>query len=181
MILRRFLIHAACSAALLFPAPAGADAASYIRTLFDATIAAPGTEIDCQGFSPLARFAAGSRWRDYDTGERVAFDAHFCELARDTLARLKARYPDLALRVIESHAGPRDMTWVRSLATAGGADWPVDWLVGNPGERAYLADLKVMGVSLGIMLRSMAGSVEGRSPAAIIKPWRQALDRALPK
>jgi ABC-type transporter MlaC component len=181
MILRRFLVHAVCSLALLLPAPAQADAASYIRTLFDATIAASRPAVDCHRFSPLARFAAGVHWRSFSADERQTFDGAFCDLAHEALARLRARYPDLALRVIDSHPGPRDMAWVRSNARAGGADWPVDWLVGNPGDDAYLADLKVMGVSLAIMLRGLAAGIEDPHPAALVKSWRQVLDRALPE
>lgn len=180
---RRLLASAICATLILAAsvAPAWADAASYIRTLFDATVTAPEPEADCRRFAPLARFAAGQHWRQYDASDRAAFDAGFCSLVQDALGRLKLRYPDLALNVLDSHAGPNGMAWVRSKARAGGTDWPVDWLVGDPVESPYLADLKIMGVSLAIMLRSLAAGVPDSAPMAVIKPWRHALNLALPR
>lgn len=160
---------------------ARADAASYIRTLFDATIAAPGGAAGCQLFTPLAQFSAGQHWQGFGAAERTEFDAAFCTLALDALARLRDRYPDLTLAILDSREGPRDMAWVRSRATADGAEMPVDWLVGNRHGAPYLADLKVMGVSLAIMLRSLAAGAPGETPAAVVQPWRQVLDRALPE
>ncbi|WP_374374639.1 ABC transporter substrate-binding protein [Dongia sp.] len=180
---RRSLAAAIAAATLLAGSvtPAWADAASYIRTFFDATIAAPEPDTDCRRFAPLARFAAGQHWRQYDATDRTSFDTGFCGLVHDALGRLKHRYPDLALNVLDSHAGPRGMAWVRSKARAGGEDWPVDWLVGDPDGSPYLADLKIMGVSLAIMLRSLAVTVPNSQPATVIKPWRHALDLALPQ
>jgi hypothetical protein len=160
---------------------ARADAASYIRTLFDATIATPDGTAGCQIFTPLAQFSAGQHWPGFDAAERGEFDAAFCTLALDALARLRDRYPDLSLTILDSHKGPSDMDWVRSKATADGADMPVDWLVGRRQGAPYLADLKVMGVSLAIMLRSLAAGAPGESPAAVVHPWQQVLNRALPE
>jgi hypothetical protein len=169
-----------CSAA-----PAWADAASYIRTLFDATVTAPPAQstadADCQRYAALARFAAGRHWRQYDASDRASFGRSFCTLAHEALRRLKQLYPDLSLTLLESHPGPRDMTWVRSKTRAGGKDWPVDWLVGDPEGTPYLADIRILGVSLAIMLRGLAAGIPESEPAEIIKPWRQALDLALPE
>lgn len=182
MILRSLIILILSGATLLAaPSPAWADAASYIRTLFDATIAAPGAGADCRRFTSLAHFAAGQHWRRYDSRERQAFDAAFCDLVRDALARLKRKYPELTLRVIDARNGPNQMEWVRSEARAGGSDWPVDWLVGGPVDDRHLADLKVMGVSLAIMLRGMAANVPDSTPESVVRPWRRALDLALPE
>ncbi len=65
--------------------------------------------------------------------------------------------------------------------------WPVDWLVTGTPDQPRLADLRILGVSLGIFLRSVAtlqgapSGAGGRSAAAILEPWRQALERALPQ
>ncbi|TDQ77537.1 ABC-type transporter MlaC component [Dongia mobilis] len=164
---------------------ARADAASYIRHLFDATISAPDGAEACSYFTPLGRFAAGQHWRGFDAGARAAFAGGFCELAAVALTRLRRLYPDLALSVIDTHVqpsrndGPR-MAWVRSSVRAGGKDWPVDWQVADPSGAAHLADMKVLGVSLAIMLRGLAARVPANAPADILRPWQRALDLALP-
>lgn len=164
---------------------ARADAASYIRDLFDATISAADSADACRHFTPLGRFAAGQHWRRFDADARLEFADGFCHLAADALARLRRIYPDLALSVIDTHTQPSrndgpKMAWVRSSVRAGSKDWPVDWQVADPSGAAYLADMKVLGVSLAIMLRGLAAGVPNDAPADILRPWRRALDLALP-
>jgi len=183
------LLVSLAAAFLAGTAPAAADAASYIRTLFDATVSAPDdesvSEPNCGHFSPLAKFAAGQHWRSFGETERAAFDTAFCDLAKEALTRLRQRYPDLSLAIMDTHGvpghdGKSGMAWVRSLVVAGDREWPVDWQVAAPDDAPYLADLKVMGVSLAIMLRGLAESREPSSASEVVKPWRQVLDLALP-
>lgn len=180
MISRRFL--GAALAALCLVSAAGrasADAASYIRTLFDAT-ARTGTA-DCATFLPVAHFAAGQHWLQFDAAERADFDRGFCILVREALSRLRQRYPDLSLTVASSHDGPNQTLWVRSQALAGGQEWPVTWLVDETGGAPQIADLKVMGISIAIFLRSLAASAETGVPDAVLAPWRRALNLVFPE
>jgi hypothetical protein len=188
--MRSFLATASLVLCLFLDPPSGAvaapaDAASYIRALFDATISAPESTTACSHFMPLGRFAAGQHWRGFDAGARAEFADGFCDLAADALARLRRLYPDLAVSIIDTHVQPSrnngpKMAWVRSSVRAGGKDWPVDWQVADPTGAAYLADMKVLGVSLAIMLRGLAARVPAAAPTDILRPWRRALDLALP-
>lgn len=180
MILRRFLIGAAIAAALLSVTAgrASADAASYIRTLFDATIG--GSDPACGSFLPLAHVAAGQHRRHFDAAEGDAFDRGFCRLAVDALNRLRQRYPDLTLTLTGSLPGPMGTFWVRSRVNAGGENWPVDWLVAGDSAAPHVADLKVMGISMAIFLRSLAANVTESQAEAVLAPWRRALKLAFP-
>ncbi|MBL8709301.1 MAG: ABC transporter substrate-binding protein [Rhodospirillaceae bacterium] len=160
--------------------PTRIDAASYIRTLFDATIASGDLEAGCTRFTPMARIAAGRHWRGFDAAARQAFDAEFCHLTRDALTRLGQRFPTLTLRVTHTRPGPGEMVWVHSVAVTETATWPVRWLVGDPREAPHLVDLQVLGVSLAIFLRGLAANVPDSEPLAVLAPWRRVLDLAIP-
>lgn len=180
MIPRRFLWVAIAALCLSVAAGrASADAASYIRTLFDAT-ARTGTA-DCATFLPVAHFAAGQHLPLFGAAERAAFDNGFCDLAQDALSRLRQRYPDLAIAVTGTSAGPEETLWVRSQAVAGGQEWGVNWLVDEAGNPPRIADLKVMGISLAIFLRSLSARAEPGNPEAVLAPWRRALNLAFPE
>ncbi len=104
------------------------------------------------------------------------------------MARVHAAFPDLTLVMRESLAAPQGMAMVHSLLNRPQMEpWPVDWLVTGTPDQPRLADLRILGVSLGIFLRSVAtlqgapSGAGGRSAAAILEPWRQALERALPQ
>lgn len=163
-------------------------AARYIRALFSATLPARGDPIDlCPEVESLGRFAAGRLWHDLADDERHRFSRDFCALATDAVARVHAAYPGLTLSALEPVAAAQGMILVRSSLNRPQTDpWPVDWLVAGAPARPHLADLRILGVSLGIFLRSIAmiraAPVEAgeRTAAAILDPWRQALDRALP-
>lgn len=180
--MRRIFAIAGLAALLLSGAASvRADAASYIRTLFDATAPAGGTPaLACSDVAPLARFAAGRHWQGLAVDIREAVKADFCTLARESLARLHGRYPDLALRIVETRPTGSGGAWVRTEVTAGGTDWPVHWHIAETGGRPYLADIKVLGVSLAIMLRGLAPDGPLSSANTLIAPWRAALNRALP-
>lgn len=160
--------------------PTRADAASYIRTLFDATIASGDPQAGCARFMPMARIAAGRHWRAFDTAARQSFDAEFCHLTGDALTRLSQRFPNLTLRVTHTRPGPGEMVWVHSVAVTETSTWPVRWLVGDPQEAPHLVDLQVLGVSLAIFLRGLAANVPDSEPVAVLAPWRQVLDLAIP-
>lgn len=179
MFLRRFL-GATLALCLIVPASrASADAASYIRTLFDATTRTGSA--DCVTFLPVAHFAAGQHWPLFDAAERAAFDKEFCDLALDALSRLRQRYPDLSIAITGTSDGPNETLWVRSQALAGGQEWAVNWLVDESGHPPRIADLKVMGISLAIFLRSLAANAEAGAPEAVLAPWRRALNLGFPE
>ncbi len=165
--------------------PRAAVAASYIRTLFDATLPAQGgLRGNCGEIAAFGRFAAGHLWRALSNNERQNFAGEFCLLAGDAVSRLHGAFPGLILTVREAHDVAQDMVTVHSMVTTqGGQSWPVDWLVSG---QSRLADLRVVGISIGIFLRSTAalewpqGPPDSLTSAAILAPWRQALDRALP-
>ena len=168
--------------------PRATVAASYIRALFDATLPAQGgLGGNCDEVAAFGRFAAGHLWRALPESERHKFARDFCLLAGDAAARLHRKFPGLKLTVQESHDATQDMVGVHSLvAMQGGPSWPVDWLVCGRSGQPRLADLRVVGISIGIFLRSAAalgwpqGTPDSLTSAAILAPWRRALDRALP-
>ncbi len=164
-------------------------AARYIRALFSATLPTRGAPADlCPEVEAFGRFAAGRLWHDLADDERRRFTRGFCALASDAVARVHAAFPDLTLVMRESLAAPQGMAMVHSLLNRPQMEpWPVDCLVTGTPDQPRLADLRILGVSLGIFLRSVAtlqgapSGAGGRSAAAILEPWRQALERALPQ
>lgn len=161
--------------------------ARYIRTLFDATLLSSSVRVEfCSDISAIGHFGAGRLWRQLDATERDRFEVSFCALAMATLSRLRLKFPNLTLLTGESVPAAPGLMRVRSIVAQGAATWPVDWLVGRSGAGLYLADLRVAGISLGILLRSMAISgPAGARPQApeaalVLLPWRQMLDRMLP-
>jgi hypothetical protein len=168
--------------------PSATVAASYIRTLFDATLPAQGGLGDnCDEVTAFGRFAAGHLWRALPDIERLKFAGDFCQLAGDAVARLHRRFPGLSLTLLEARAAAQDMVTVNSQVKAHGVPpWTVNWLVADQSGQPLLADLRVIGISIGIFLRSTAaletpqGLQGSLTSDAILAPWRRALDRALP-
>ena len=169
-------------------APMDLAAARYIRALFSATLPAGDEPADlCPEVESFGRFAAGRLWHDLADDERHSFTRDFCALATDAVARVHAAYPGLTLSDLEPVTAAQGMTLVQSwLNRPQMESWQVDWLVAGAPAQPHLADLRILGVSLGIFLRSVAEmrsapiEVGERTARAILDPWRQALDRALP-
>ncbi|MBK8158013.1 MAG: ABC transporter substrate-binding protein [Rhodospirillaceae bacterium] len=168
--------------------PMDLAAARYIRALFSATLPTRGQAAGlCPEVEAFGRFAAGRLWHDLTDDERRRFARDFCALASDAVARVHATYPGLTLSGLEAVAAPQQMTVVHSwLNRPQSEPWPVDWQMAGMPDRPHLADLRILGVSLGIFLRSVAMmraapiGPSQRTAASILDPWRQALDRALP-
>jgi hypothetical protein len=119
--------------------------------------------------------------------ERQKFDQNFCNLGSGAVQRLRKIFPGLALTVGESTPAPQDIMTVHTLVTTqDGRQWAVDWLIAGAPERPYLADLRLLGISLGIFLRSLAAlEWPDKVPTSlsaddILAPWARALNRALP-
>lgn len=163
-------------------------AASYIRTLFDTSLR-PGAEAAaiCPDVASFGRFAAGHAWHGLPDDERARFAEAFCALAIDAVARLHAAYPGLRLDLEQISPGAQGMVVVESLVTRPALEpWPVKWVVAADSSRLRLADLRVLGISLGIFLRGLAAlqpapdALHPATAARILAPWRRALDRAFP-
>lgn len=192
-ICRILAILVALSLILPWPHSARADiqheeAASYIRTLFETSMR-PAADVAgiCPDVTAFGRFAAGRAWQGLPDGERRRFAADFCTLAIDAVSRLRAAFPGLCLEFEHVRPGAQGMVVVASRVTRPGLDpWPVDWVVAADGNRLRLADLRILGISLGIFLRGLTAlqpAPDLQHPATatrILAPWRQALDRVFP-
>ncbi|WP_374656274.1 ABC transporter substrate-binding protein [Dongia sp.] len=165
-----------------------AAAATYIRTLVETSL---GPDLDtaslCPQVSAFGRFAAGHAWQALPGPERSRFAQGFCALALDAVGRLRAAYPGLRLDLGEVGPGAQGMVAVDSqIARPGLAPWRVNWLVAADGNGLRLADLKILGISLGIFLRSLVTlQAQPHAPQSVtaeyfLTPWRRALDRAFP-
>lgn len=167
---------------------AEAAAARYIRTLFDATLPERGDLSDhCRDIEAFGRFAAGRLWHAMPDPERAEFNRDFCAFATDAVNRLRSTFPGLKLEITHFHAAPQNMISVHSVVVISNSQqWPVDWLVAGSPTRPHLADMRLLGISLGILLRGLAAvewpekAPESLTSAEILRPWRRALDRALP-
>jgi hypothetical protein len=169
--------------------PAESAAASYIRTLFDATLH-DGHDLSdrCPDVEAFGRFAAGRLWHDLPDSERARFNRDFCVLASDAVNRLQAAFPGLSLTITTSQEAPQGMISVQGVVSVpGGQHWPISWLIAGPPGHPHLADLRILGISLGIFLRGLATAEgpekapESHNSAEILDPWQRALDRALPR
>lgn len=169
------------------------EAARYIRTLFDATLQgdrqgpSDGLANHCPDIEAVGRFAADQLWQLLSNAERQNFNQAFCHLAGTAVSRLRDMFPGLQLAIVESRPAPQDMVSVHGwVMTRDGRQWPVDWLVAGPSDQPHLADLRILDVSLGIFLRSLAilewpgNAPKSLTPGQILRPWGDALDRALP-
>lgn len=163
-------------------------AARYIRTLFDATLQeGGGLSRHCEETEALGRFAAGQLWHTLPDPERTRFSRDFCYLAGDAVRRLRTKFPGLTLELGASDAAPLSMLSMHSIVfLRDEKHWKVDWLIAGLPEHPHVADLQILGMSLGIFLRSLTiqdwsqKAPQAMSSAVILHPWRLALDRALP-
>ncbi len=175
------------------PAAASADiqhaaAASYIEALFATNMRdGAGKPEICPEAAAFGRFSTGRAWRAFTATERAAFDRGFCDLAADAVSRLRTGFPKLGLRLQQSFPGAPGIIILGGEVTGAAADsWPVEFFVAGEGQSVRIADMKIVGVSLGIFLRSLAILMPAReagdapSPDGILEAWRRALDRALP-
>jgi ABC-type transporter MlaC component len=179
----------ALAAPLQVPAkqPTDSGAARYLRTLFDATLPLGGDlSSHCADIQAIGHFAAGRLWQALSDAEQQKFNRSFCKLGAGAIQRLRKMFPGLTLTLGENTPAPQDMMTVHTLVTAqDGRQWAVDWLIAEAPDQPYLADLRVLGISLGIFLRSLAAlEWSDRVPASpsaddILRPWTRALDRAL--
>jgi len=182
------LIMLAAPKAVRADQTADSAAARYIRTLFDATLSEQDAWSEhCPDIQAFGRFAAGRLWHALSQAERTRFNHDFCALAGDAVNRLRDAFPGLSLVITSDRAAPQKMVLVLSnVARPGLQPWPVDWLIAGPPEQPHLADLRILGISLGIFMRTIAalewpGKVpETATSSQILRSWRQALDRALP-
>jgi hypothetical protein len=108
--------------------PIAADAARYIRALFDATPQENGNwPHPCGEIEALGRFAAGRLWQTLSDPERARSDEDFCALAVDAVDRLRRAFPGMKLAVTSGHSAAQGMvvdtgaiaTMVRGLADRG--------------------------------------------------------------
>lgn len=161
-------------------------AANYIRHLFDTSMRQNANPaVLCPQVAQFGQFAAGHAWRLLPPGERPRLADGFCSLAVEAVTRLQRAYPGLRLELDRTLPAAQGMMVVSSLITRpfSAATWPVDWQVAAAGDDLRLADLRILGLSLGIFLRSLANAGTTADPASadvILARWRQALDRALP-
>jgi ABC-type transporter MlaC component len=161
------------------------SAANYIRQLFDTSLRTNATPtLLCPQIEHFGRFAAGHAWRLLPPAERPRFADGFCDLAVEAVTRLRISFPGLQLELKQILPAAQDMVIASSTVTrpTRATPWPVDWQVAVSGDRLRLADIRLLGLSLGIFLRSLAnaGTDDSASADLILARWRQALDRALP-
>ncbi|MDY0873375.1 ABC transporter substrate-binding protein [Dongia rigui] len=192
MIPFRLLAVAAGFAALVvLPGSARAEikaelAANYIRHLFDTSMRENANAAAlCPSIAQFGRFAAGHAWRLLPPSERPRLADGFCNLAVDAVTRLHLTYPGLRLKLDRTLPAAQGMVLVSSSVTRPTdlATWPVEWQLATTGADLRLADLRILGLSLGIFLRSLANAgttADSASADVILARWRQALDRALP-
>ncbi len=194
-LLRRFIaIFASLSMFVAMPNLSHAEieaklAQTYIRALFDTSASTDfAPETLCLHVAQFGRSAAGHAWRLLAPDEQARFAIGFCDMADEAIHRLRIAYPGLQLDLRTVSPSVPGMVMVSSIARMPGqmASWQIDWQVAETGDHLRFADLKLVGLSLGIFLRSLANSefstkAEG-SPVAtdILNAWQQALDRALP-
>lgn len=150
----------------------------------------PDPAFICGEVAHFGRFAAGHTWQLLSPTERSRFDDGFCDLAVDAVARLQLAYPGLRLEFSHVLPAAQGMVMVVTTVTRPGeaAGWQVDWQVATDNHRPgsdhlRLADMRLLGLSLGIFLRSLASADISRDSASaegILVHWRRALDRTLP-
>lgn len=163
-------------------------AASYIRALFDTSLQPGEAAADiCPDVAKFGRFAAGHAWHGLTERERSRFSKDFCGLAIDAVTRLRLAFPGLRLELEQVTSGAQGMVIVASRVVRPTREpWPVKWVVAADGDQLRLADLRILDISLGIFLRGLTALQEPvdtghpASAARILRPWRQALDRAFP-
>jgi ABC-type transporter MlaC component len=139
----------------------------------------------CPQIEHFGRFAAGHAWRLLPSAERLRFADGFCSLAVEAVTRLQVSFPGLHLELQQVVPAAQEMVIASSAVTRpmSATTWPVDWQVAANGDHLRLADIRLLGLSLGIFLRSLANAgttADSASADAILANWRQALDRALP-
>lgn len=159
------------------------SAATYIRTLFETSTGAVAAPALCQHIAQLGKSAAGRSWRLLPPTERPLFADGFCHLAIEAVNRLHIAYPNLQMELGDVSPAPQGMMMVSSKVRkrADSAPWRVDWQVAEAAGQLRLADMRLLGLSLGIFLRSLANAEDGPPTAdRILAQWRRALDRALP-
>lgn len=162
------------------------SAANYIRLLFDTSMRSDADPaFICPQIEQFGRFAAGHAWQLLPPDERSRFADGFCALAVDAVARLQLAYPGLELELGHVLPAAQGMVLVSTdvARPAKDAIWQVDWQVAAVNDHLRLADLRLLGLSLGIFLRSLANADVTRdsvSAEGILTHWRHALDRAFP-
>lgn len=196
MTLSRLFVTLAAAAVLAAePSLSRADirqesAANYIRVLFDTSMRTqPAPDRLCPHVVQFGRFAAGHAWRLMTAAEQARFSQGFCTLAVEAVNRLQMAHPGLHLELAGILPAAQGMMMVSSTVEdrAWAGSWPVDWQIAEAGAGLRLADIRLLGLSLGIFLRSLANSgpadLSQEAPGAdeILARWRQALDRALPQ
>lgn len=194
-ILRRFLtIFASLSIFAAIPNLSHAEieaksAQTYIRALFDTSIGAEfAPETLCPHVAQFGRSAAGRAWKLLAPDEQARFAVGFCNLTDEAIQRLRIAYSGSQLKLQTVSPSAQGMVIVSSVVQMPDqmASWQVDWQVAETGKDLRFADLKLLGLSLGIFLRSLANSelsTKVESPPVardILSAWHQALDRALP-
>ena len=189
-LFRLFAVLAGLGLLAAGPSPSRAEiqaesAANYIRALFDTSMRTKAIPDHlCPHIAQFGRFAAGHAWRLMPAAERPRFSQGFCALAVEAVNRLQTTHPDLHLELGGASPAAQGMVIVSSAVKDRGmaTPWPVDWQIAEASPGLRLADIRLLGLSLGIFLRSLASSGSTALPSAegILAHWRQALDRALP-
>jgi ABC-type transporter MlaC component len=165
------------------------SAANYIRGLFDTSMGAKALpDRLCPPVAQFGRFAAGHAWRLMPPVERPRFSQGFCTLAVEAVNRLQTIYPGLRLELTGVSPAAQEMMIVSSTVGAPGSasSWPIDWQIAGTEGDLRLADIRLLGLSLGIFLRSLANadpagfSNDSSNAERILARWRSALDHAFP-
>ncbi len=195
MLMTRFkaALIAALSLSLTWPTSLYAEiqqeaAASYIRALFETSLRSGTAAASiCPDVAKFGRFAAGYAWHGLPESERTRFAADFCGLAIDAVTRLRSAFPGLHLELEQVSPGAQGMVIVASRVVRPAREpWAVKWVVAADDGHLRLADLRILGISLGIFLRGLTAlqapldTAHPANAARILGPWRHALDRAFP-
>jgi hypothetical protein len=159
-------------------------AANYIRDLFDTSMspAAAPAKI-CPHVAQFGRFATGHVYHSLSATEQSRFQDGFCALTIEALRRLQRTYPALRLEMGELSQGPQGMLMAATTVKVPGQSWswPVNWQIAPTGDGLRLADLRVLGISLGVFLHSLVRNTPEPPQATwMLDPWQQALNRAFP-
>lgn len=111
----------------------------------------------------IARFAAGSLWRDMDAGQQDRFTAAFGHYLSVVYARRFQDYSGQQVEILGARDLGRRGIEVTSSVTGGGqAPVAVTWVVSDRPGRTVLADIVIEGVSMLITQRDEVTALVGQ-------------------
>ncbi|MEM9762726.1 MAG: ABC transporter substrate-binding protein [Pseudomonadota bacterium] len=165
----------------LAPTPAraldAADATSHVRSTIDEVLAlvkSPGAAADKAdafrailekraALPQIARFAAGTLWREMSDAQQSAYTAAFKHYVSSVYA---SRFQEYSGQKVDlgaaSDRGRRGIEIASTVTGGGQAPVKVDWLVSDRPGRTVIADITIEGVSLLITQREEIAGIHAK-------------------